>query len=145
MSLIKYNNKAISPGIFNLLEDIFSEDFNTPSRSFRRESMPAVNIKESDKSFELEIAVPGMNKDDINVEFEENVLTISSEKKDEKKVEKDNYTRKEFQFSSFKRAFNLPEEVEASKISAKHENGVLMISIPKKEVKPSLKKMIKVA
>ncbi len=135
----------MSPGIFNLLDDIFSEDFVTPTRSFRRESTPAVNVKEDDKAFNIEMAVPGFEKKDIKIEVEEDVLNISSELKEEKKEEKDNFTRREFNYSSFKRSFNLPEDVEAGKIEAKQENGILSINIPKKEVIPALKKMIKIA
>jgi HSP20 family protein len=145
MSLIKYNNRTIAPGIFQLLNDVVNDDFNTPSRSVRREFNPAVNVKETDKSFEIEMAVPGIEKKDINVEVEKEVLTISSEMKDEKNEEFDNYSRREFHFTSFKRSFKVPKEAEVSKIEAKQENGVLSIKIPKKEEKVNLKKMIKVA
>jgi len=145
MSLIKYNNRIMTPGIFNLLNDVFDEDYNAPGRSFRRESIPAINVKETDKSFEIEMAVPGMEKKDINVEVEKNVLTISSEIKEEKKEAQDNYSRREFHFNSFKRSFNIPEEADVQKIEAKQENGVLSIKIQKKEAKVNLKKMIKVA
>lgn len=144
MTLVKYNNKMMSPGIFNLLSDVLGEEFFQPSTSFRRESMPAVNVLEDEKEYLLEMAIPGMDKKDIQIEVEDDVLTISSELKDEQKENKDGYTRREFHYNSFKRSFNIPEEADASKIEAKHENGVLNIHIPKKDVKPSLKKMIKI-
>ena len=145
MTQVKYNRPMMSQGIFNLLDDIFSEDFFTPTMSHRRETIPAVNVRETEKAYELEMAVPGMDKKDINVEIEENMLTISSEMKEENNEENDGYSRREFRFNSFKRSFNIPEDSEASKIDARHENGVLYVSIPKKEAKPSLKKMIKVS
>ena len=145
MTLVKYNNRMMRPGIFNLLDDIFSEDFITPTMSYRRESVPAVNVKTTEKSYDLEMAVPGLDKKDISIEIEDDVLMISSEVKDEKSEETDNFSRREFRFNSFKRSFNIPEDAEAGKIEAKHENSVLMVSIPKKEVKPALKKMIKIA
>lgn len=144
MTLVKYNNRIMAPGIFNLLNDIFSEDFVTPSMSYRRESVPAVNIKQDEKSFIVEMAVPGLDKKDINVEIEDDVLSISSEKQEESQEEKDNYTRKEFHFTSFKRSFNIPENADGSNIEAKHENGVLHIRIPKKEAKTITKKTITV-
>ena len=145
MTLVKYNRPMMSQGIFNLLDDIFSEDFLSPTMSYRRETVPAVNVRETEKAFELEMAVPGMHKKDINVEIEEDALIISSEIKEENKEENDGYSRREFKFNSFKRSFNIPEDADAAKIDARHENGVLYVNIPKKEVKPSLKKMIKVS
>jgi len=133
------------PGIFNLLDDIFGDEAVNSGRSKTREDVPAINVKESDKAFQIEMAVPGMKKDEINVEFNDNVLTISAETKKEKKEENDNYTRREFNFTSFKRSFTIPEDVDESKIEAKQEDGVLTINIPKTEAKASLKKMIKVA
>jgi HSP20 family protein len=144
MTLVKYNNRILSPGIFNLLTDIFSEDFETPGMSYRRESIPAVNIRQDEKTFIVEMAVPGLDKKDIHVEIEEDVLTISSEKKEESHEEKENFTRREFHFSSFKRSFNIPESADGSKIEAKQENGVLYIRIPKKEAKAISKKTIAV-
>lgn len=144
MTLVKYNNKIMSPGIFNLLNDVLGEDFFTPSMSYRRESIPAVNVKETEKEFFLEMAIPGLKKENINIEIEEDIMTISSEVKEESEEKKDDFTRKEFHFNSFKRSFNIPEEADASKIEAKQENGVLYVTLPKKEVKPSLKKTINI-
>ena len=145
MSLIRYN-RMHAPGMFNLLNDIFSDDFSNSESMMRNLNMtPAVNIKETEKSFELEMAVPGMDKKDVKVEVENDFLKVSSSQENEIKEEDKNYKRREFHFSSFERAFTIPEELDGSKIEAKQENGILFISVPKKEVKPSLKKMIKVA
>lgn len=145
MTLVKYNNRMMSPGIFDLLNDVLGEDFFAPTTSFRRESIPAVNVLETEKEYQLEMAIPGMDKKDVQIEIEDDVLTISSEMKNEKNEDKENFTRREFHFSSFKRSFNIPEEADASKIEARHENGVLNVHIPKKDRKPNLKKMIEIS
>lgn len=144
MTLVKYNNRFLNSGIFDLLSDIFREDFETPTQSFRRESIPAVNVKENEKAYDLEVAVPGMDKKDINLAIEDHMLIISSEMKEEKKEDKESYSRREFHYNAFKRTFNLPEEVEESKIEAHHENGVLHIRIPKKEAAVVVKKQINI-
>lgn len=144
MTIVKYKNKLMSPGIFDLLGDIFSEDLMKPMVSFRNESVPAVNVSEDEKSFNLEVAVPGFEKKDINVEVDENILTISSSRKTEKSDSKNGYSRKEFNYTTFRRSFNIPDEADTSKIEAKQENGLLNISIPKKEVVLSQKKQIRV-
>lgn len=145
MSLIRYNNLN-TPGIFGLLNDIFREDFaNGESMAFNRNMVPAVNINETDKAYEIEMAVPGLDKKDINVEVDDNVLTISSKKEVETSDDKKNVKRREFHYSSFERSFTIPEDLDADKIDAKQENGILYVTIPKKVEKPSLKKMIKVS
>lgn len=144
MTLVKYNNRLMSPGIINLLSDVFGEDFISPEMTYRRESIPAVNVRETEKEFILDMAVPGLKKEDIHIEVDEDMLSISAETKEEKKEEKDNYSRREFHFSTFKRSFNIPEDADGSNIEAKQENGVLSIRIPKKEVKPGLKKVINI-
>ena len=88
-----------------MVDDIF-RDFSKSNTT-----LPAVNIKEEEKSFEIEVAVPGLAKKDIKINVENNVLTISSEKKEDKGETKDNYTRKEYSYKAFSRSFNLPKEV----------------------------------
>ena len=110
-------------------------------------TVPPVNIKETETTFVVELAAPGKRKEDFNIELDDNVLTISSESKHEKE-EKDSdgkYTRKEFSYSSFKRAFTLPEIVNESDINASYENGVLHITLPKREeALPKPKRMIEI-
>ena len=144
MSLITYRNRMMNPGVLNFLNDVLGEDLNRSSISNNKVT-PAVNVKETDNSFELEVAVPGLKKKDINIDLEDNVLKISSLNEDEKKEEKDRFKRREFHYHSFERSFTIPEDTDENKIDAKHENGVLFISIPKKEVKPNLKKLIKIS
>jgi HSP20 family protein len=103
---------------------------------------PAVNITEDNEGYDIELAAPGLKKKDVEINVEDNVLTISSEKKEDKKDDEQHYVRREFHYGSFKRAFELPEDVDVDKIEAKHEDGVLHISMPKKEeakVKPARK------
>ncbi len=107
---------------------------------------PAVNIKENEKDFELELAVPGRKKSDFNIEIDRNVLTISSEVKNEGEVKEESYTRREFAFTSFKRAFTLPKAVDSDKIEANYEDGLLRFVLPKKEeALPKPKRLIELS
>jgi len=96
-------------------------------------TVPAVNIKENDKVFEIEIAAPGLNKEDIRIQLEKDVLTVSSDKKTSKEEQDDHFMRREFSFNAFSRSFSVPESVNNNKIKASHENGVLKIELPKLE------------
>ena len=125
------------------ISKIFDDFFNTEIADWAKQNysatgttIPAVNIKESDKDFEVEVAVPGMNKKDFKIEVENNMLVISSEKKEEKSEEdkEGKYTRKEFSYQSFQRSFTLPMDIiDDKKIEAKYKDGILTITIPKKE------------
>ncbi|MBN1950517.1 MAG: Hsp20/alpha crystallin family protein [Bacteroidales bacterium] len=105
---------------------------------------PAVNVEETEKEFRIEVAAPGYEKDDLRISVEERVLTISSERKPEENEETETYIRREFRNRPFSRSFNLPEEVNTDKISAKHKNGVLSVYLPKAEVKVNPSKEIKI-
>lgn len=122
----------------DLLSSFFSDgaDYN----------VPAVNIKENNKSFEIEIAAPGLNKEDIKIKLENDVLTISSEKENKEEKVEETYTRKEFSFSSFSRSFTIPDVVDIDKIKANHKNGILTVGLPKQDEKVANKsKTIKIA
>lgn len=116
-----------------LFDDAFSKNFfEKQSRIF---NTPAVNIKEREKSFELELAVPGMDKKDFKIELKDGSITISAkhENKVEETNEKERYSRREFSYQSFSRSFVLAEDlVDTEAIQAKYENGILNVSIPKK-------------
>jgi HSP20 family protein len=139
MSLVKRNgNGSRLPGMTNWLDDFLNRDmfdWNNGNFSGTNTTLPAVNIKETDKSFEVEMAAPGMQKDNFNVQLENNMLTISSEKQDEQEQkEGERYTKREFSYQSFQRSFTLPEGlVEEDKIEAKYTDGVLHLTIPKSE------------
>lgn len=122
-------------------------DWNQTNFSSPNTSLPAVNVKETDDDYFIEVAAPGMSKKDFNVNFQNNVLTISSEKKNEKEEKEDSYTRKEFSYQSFQRSFTVPgNDVDSDKISASYENGILNIKLPKREeVKPKPAREIKIS
>jgi len=128
----------------SLLSDLFDDDFVMPLRTtLGRRSMPAANVRETDKSFELEIAAPGFTKKDFNVSIENDCIIVSAEKKEEKEQKEDNYTRREFGYQSFSRSFNLPANTSEENINAHYEDGVLRLSIAKKALPDSkLKKPI---
>ena len=147
MSLVKTKNQGtLIPSVFT---DFFDTDKFFGPRWFEREfeqTLPAVNIKESGKQFNVELAAPGFSKNDFKINVEDDVLTISAEKTEEKKNENERYTRHEHSYSSFSRSFTLPQNAVAEKVDAKYENGILKLMLPKKEeTKVSSRKEIKVS
>jgi HSP20 family protein len=112
--------------------NLFDDDF-FPVLSNRTSSMPAVNIREDEKNYILELAVPGIDKKDLKIDINEDVLTISSETRNEVEENKDDYRRKEFSFSSFCRSFYIPENVNRDKIEANCKEGILTVGLPKQE------------
>jgi HSP20 family protein len=146
MKTLVRTNGNLFPAIPSLLNDFFTDDWFDSSLSNWRSSgttLPAVNVRETNEDFRIEVAAPGMKRDDFKVELDNNVLTISSQREDarEEKNQQDNYTRKEFSYQSFQRSFTLPEnKVEGEKIAAKYVDGILYITVPKREeakVKPA--------
>ena len=127
MSLVKRNH-GLFPAFDVLFNDFFNERHETPF-------LPAVNIKESGDAFTLEVSAPGRNKEDFKIELNNNQLTLSAENKEERSETDDTgkFTRREFRLSSFKRSFTLPHTVANDKIEANYENGVLTLSLPKRE------------
>jgi HSP20 family protein len=121
-----------------LFDDFFNRDlfnWNNSNFSDTNTTVPAVNIRETADSYDVEVAAPGMNKDDFKVELDGNMLTISSEKKQQHEdKEEGRFYRREFSYQSFQRSFNLKKEVvDIEKIQAKYENGLLHLVIPKRE------------
>lgn len=136
MSLLRRNE--LFPGMTSLFDDLFANEGKTwgiNNFSATNTTLPAVNIKETGDNFEVEMAAPGMNKEDFKIELDGNQLTIRSEKENHnEEKEGDRYTRREFSYQSFQRVFQLPKDVvDADKIQARYENGVLHLVIPKKE------------
>ena len=147
MSLIKRNEANWLPSVF---DDMFKTDWlgGTTNVNSIGTSIPAVNIQETDDHFKVEVAAPGKTKEDFNIELDNDVLTISSEEKKESETSEKNgrYTRKEFSYSTFKRAFGLPDSVNSEKISASYKDGVLAIELPKREeAKVQAKRMIDIS
>jgi HSP20 family protein len=141
MALIRNSNWPTLSG--SLLSDFFNEDrFASP---WSKSSLPAVNVKETDKAFEVEVAAPGFNKKDFNISVDDGLLTVSAERKEQSEKKGDNYTRREFGYSSFSRAFNLPANTNEEDISAKYEEGILKLSINKKnQAESKLKRAIEI-
>ena len=131
MSLVKRPDSSMLGS--SLLSDFFDDDrfFYSPLLGGR--GVPAANVKENDKNYEVELSAPGYEKKDFNISVDNGILTISAEKKEEKEKKEDNYTRKEFGYSSFSRSFNLPINTSEESIDAKYEDGVLKLAIAKKE------------
>jgi len=141
MTLIKWQHR-------NPLSDMVSNIFDNDLGDFfgKRFSDPAANIIENNDSFQLEIAAPGMTKDDFKINLENNILTISAELEDQKREEGKNYSRKEFYYGSFTRSFTLPKTIDLDRIAADYVNGILKITLPKKEeAKVELKKEIRIS
>jgi HSP20 family protein len=141
MTLIRWSNRFP-------LADMFSNFFDSDYNDFlnRRFTDPLANIIEHPESFDLELAAPGMKKDDFKIHLENSVLTISSEVSDEKQEENKNYTRKEFHYGSFSRSFTLPKTINTEKIAADYESGVLRVHLPKKEeAKLEIRKEIRIS
>ena len=137
MNLIKRQN----PIFTSLIDDLFhNQDWNHISTN-----IPATNIVEADDHFDIQLAVPGKKKSDFIIEFEESILTISSETETKYTDKEGTFTRKEFGCNSFKRSFSVPETVSADKISASYKDGILTVSLPKKtEALPQPKKLISI-
>lgn len=138
MSLIKYarpNADMHSTRFSDILDEFFNESVNYKKDSF----MPSVDISETEKAFEIEVALPGINKEDITVDLDKGRLTISGERKFEKEEEGKNYHRVESSFGSFTRSFQLPDSIDQDSISASYKDGMLNINIAKTEEKASKK------
>ncbi|MBO9694233.1 Hsp20/alpha crystallin family protein [Chryseobacterium sp.] len=136
MNLIKRNWSSV-PTVPNLFDDFFNREFfNWGNNNYSSTSttVPSVNIKENADAYEVQVAAPGMEKNDFEIKLDGNLLTISSSKKDNNETKGENFTRREFSYQSFRRSFELPKDVvDQDNIQAKYENGLLKLTIPKKE------------
>lgn len=145
MALIKYNNRDYRPVSFSSLLDRFFND-SLMSDEFRGEDaqfIPQVDVAETDKAFEINFSVPGMNKEDFHIDLNDNTLTVSGERKFENEKKEKNYHTVESYYGSFRRAFHLPKEVREEKIEANYKDGILRIVVPKDETKAA-KKLISI-
>lgn len=133
MTLLKRREQDPVRNFPDLLEDFFGGSSMDLAPFRTGANVPSVNIKDQKDNFTIEVAAPGLKKDDFNVELDNGTLIISSEKEDEKEDKDENYTRREFSYTSFQRSFDLPDEVKAEEIEAEYNDGVLSIKVPKKE------------
>lgn len=130
MTTLKFNQptlKTLDSFLDNLLSDLPVTNTNNGM------NLPAVNIYETNDNFELEFNVPGRKKEDFKLTVDKNILTVSFEKKEEQKEENKQFIKREFTSRSFKRSFTLDEKINADAINAKYENGILFLTLPKKE------------
>ena len=145
--------KSNGNGLTRLADEFFNTDFfrmprlsDVESALSRMAVTPSVNITENSDSYDIELAAPGLSKDEFKVEVDKGLLTVSAEKQKESKVEKKDYRRREFSYESFSRSFELPENSVPEKIDAHYEHGVLKLKLPKKEItQDSTKKEIRVS
>jgi HSP20 family protein len=127
MRIVKYNNNNVFPSLIN---EFFNDDFGMNFLN-RSHSVPSVNSLENNDSFEIDLAVPGMKKEDFTIELNDKVLVISSENSNT--IENDKMRLNEFNFSSFQRSFRVPDSVDQDKIKANYKNGILKIKLPKRK------------
>lgn len=126
--------KRNRPNMPSLIDEFFGRDLMDGIFAERTGvSTPAVNVIEHSDHFQIEVAAPGLDKKDFRIDLDNNVLTVSSEKEMKNEEKDERFMRREFSYASFSRSFSLPDAVESDKIKASHKDGVLRISIPKKE------------
>lgn len=135
------------PSLFDKFFEGNMMDWNNWNFSSTDTTLPAVNIKEDNDAFIIEVAAPGMTKDDFKINYDNGRLTIGSERKNDKTDEGENYSRREFSYQSFQRSFNVPVNmVSGDQISANYKDGILHIHLPKREeVKPKPSREIKIS
>lgn len=143
MTLVKFNNRTRNnaPYFNNIFDSLFNEALN---KNLNVNKIPGVNILESDADYKIELAAPGLNKEDFQINLKKDTLSVWAEKKVGEEDRKE-YTRREFDYFSFARSFVLPESVDGDKISAEYTNGILNITIGKKDESQSQSKEIKVS
>ena len=137
-------NYPFLPTVSDWFDDFFQKDLDVFSKF--KSTVPSVNVKEVDKFYIIELAAPGLTKADFDINIDNNIITISSGSEQKEEDTNENYTKREFCYSAFKRAFTLPDTANPEDIDAKYENGILEITITKKEeaqVKPKRKINIK--
>lgn len=146
MSIVRYSsvlNDFVPTPVSHLIDRFFS-DSRGRSGGSAYSFVPKVDIIENEKAFEIQLAVPGMNKEDFKIDLKENHLAVSGERKFTRKTDEKHFRSIESQYGAFRREFVLPEHVDAGKIEAKYNNGILELVIPK-DAKKLLKTAIKVA
>ncbi len=145
MSLVKWNNdknrNAAMPGFNDIFESFFNDAFVSDRLVSR---VPAVNISETPEKFHIELAAPGLNKQDFKISTERGVLTVAVEQRNEQTENNKKYNKREFSYSSFVRSFTLPESADDSQIDAVYNDGVLKIDVAKKEEAKSVSRQIEI-
>lgn len=127
MTIIRWQNR---PSLSSMLDEMMDRNFST---GFEKNCgcVPATNILENEKQFEIQLSAPGMKKEDFSLQMENNVLSVSYEKKEGEDKKDENFLRREFGIESFTRSFSIPKTADAENINARYEQGILYISVPK--------------
>ena len=145
MTLVKFNpekkNSSLLPGFNDIFESVLGDTFFNDRRL---SSVPAVNISESNEAYHIELAAPGLKKEDFKVSVERDMLTISTEQRTENNTEGKIYNRREYSYSTFTRSFTLPESANVEQIQAAYTDGVLKLNIPKKEEAKAIARQIEI-
>ena len=145
MTLVKFNpekkNSSLLPGFNDIFESVLGDTFFNDRRL---SSVPAVNISESNEEYHIELAAPGLKKEDFKVAVERDMLTISTEQRTENNTEGKIYNRREYSYSAFTRSFTLPESANVEQIQAAYTDGVLKLNIPKKEEAKAIARQIEI-
>ncbi|RZJ91441.1 MAG: Hsp20/alpha crystallin family protein [Chryseobacterium sp.] len=146
MTLVKFNpekkNSALLPGFNDIFESVLGDTFFSDRRPM---NVPAVNISESAEEYQIELAAPGLKKEDFRVSVERDMLSISSQVSQEKSNQSKIYNRREYSYAAFTRSFTLPESADADKIQATYLDGVLKLSLPKKEEAKAVSRQIEIS
>ena len=144
MSLVRFSNQL--PSMFDRFFEGDLFDWSNRNFSLTNTTLPSVNIKENSNEFKVEVAAPGFEKGDFKLELNHDLLTISSEKQIENETKEDeHFSKREFSYQSFTRSFTLPHTADSERIDANYDNGILRVSIPKKEEsKPKPSRMIEI-
>ena len=145
MTLVKVNGSPVKKIYTSFLDDWFSEwtNFGKDDETVQWKTVP-VNIHETKDAFHLELNAPGLKKEDLKINVEDDVLTISYEQKEEAKSEDYKTVRREFRHSSFKRSFTLNDKIDSGNIRGKYEDGILKVDIPKKAEAQAISKQIEI-
>jgi HSP20 family protein len=133
MTLVKFknnSNNALMPGVNDIFESIFNDSFFNDRMVTR---VPAVNISESAENYHIELAAPGLKKQDFKITIDDNILNISVEQRSEQNKNGRKYNKREYSYSSFVRSFTLPEVADQGRIEAAYEDGILKIDVAKEE------------
>jgi HSP20 family protein len=144
MTLVKFNNKAnntLMPGFNDVFDSIFNDTFFSDRLVAR---VPSVNISESENNYHVELAAPGLKKEDFKLNLERNQLSISVEQSADHQDNQKNYSKREYSYSSFVRSFTLPESADHGNIEASYTNGILRIDIAKREEAKAVRRQIEI-
>ncbi|MFC3560560.1 Hsp20/alpha crystallin family protein [Pedobacter jamesrossensis] len=145
MTLVKFNpekkNNVLLPGFNDIFESVLSDTFFSDRRM---NSVPSVNISETSDAYQVELAAPGLKKENFRINLEKDMLTISTENVQHGNKEDKTYNRREFSYSAFTRGFTLPESADVERIEASYTDGILSINLPKREEAKAVSRQIEI-